>query len=230
MSRRVFVSYKYADTGVAPLPKPFGAPPTTARNYVDELEDLLDVADHIFQGEDDGEDLSDFKDETIGTKLKDKIFGTSTTIVMISQNMFNQTKAEEDQWIPWEISYSLKEISRGGNTSRSNAMLAVVLPDEHGNYDYVATSSSTFRCDTLTWHTNGLFEILRNNMFNRKTPKYGVCKAGCCHDQHSARDHSYIKPVRWSHFVGDLDYYIDLAHELRGRADDFDIQKVAKRT
>lgn len=61
------------------------------------------------------------------------------TVVFISPNMRESDKADRDQWIPWEISYSLKEISRktktGKNvTRRSKTMVAVVLPDRNGSY------------------------------------------------------------------------------------------------
>lgn len=59
---------------------------------------------------------------------------------------------DEDQWIPWEISYSLRNQSRNGRTSYSNALLFVILPNSYGSYDYYQPSS--------------LFKIMRDNISN----------------------------------------------------------------
>ena len=60
MPRNVFVSYKYADEDVQHLN---GHYPTRARHYVDEVEKLLAKDDHIFFGEHDGEDLTDWEED-----------------------------------------------------------------------------------------------------------------------------------------------------------------------
>ena len=81
MARNVFVSYKYADENVQHL---YGHFPTKVRHYVDEVEKLLAEDDQIYYGEHDGEDLSDWSEDQIWKELKDRIFPTSCTIVLIS--------------------------------------------------------------------------------------------------------------------------------------------------
>lgn len=81
-------------------------------------------------------------------------------------------KNNRDQWIPWEVSYSLKETSRRNKngdpiTSHSNAMVAVVLPDTTGSYSYYLESKSCCSGGCTMHHTNSLFTIIKKNKFNR---------------------------------------------------------------
>ena len=221
MARKIFVSYKHSDCTVQPLNGE-----TTARAYVDELIELFED-DEIYKGEGD-EDLSDFKDDTIASHLKDKIYDSSITLVLISPNMKNADEKESDQWIPWEGSYSLKEITRNDRTSRTNAMLAVVLPDRRSSYSYFLEDNTCANCHCTTHRTDRLFQILRDNMFNVKTPTFN----GCSHHPSSnpvfSAPFSYIHSVKWRDFVGDKETYLQTAEERRDNIDNYKITKTVK--
>lgn len=215
MGKKIFVSYKYADGQVRNLPNNYF---TTVRDYVDVLQSKLDNSDHIYKGEDDGEDLGSLADSTIGSKLGDKIFDSSVTIVFISKGM-KEAKPDKDQWIPWEISYSLKEQSRQGRTSKTNAVLAVVLPDEWGNYDYFMKYNPD--CNSTTYMTDILFDILRDNMFNVKQPSTRTCNGTTIYEGY----YSYIYTVKWDNFIGNINTYIDTAVQIRDNKDNYNIRK-----
>lgn len=219
MAKKIFVSYKHSDTGVQKL-NPSSYEQARARDYVDHLEQLFS-GDHIYKGERDDDDLGHFKDETIESHLRDKIFDSSITIVLISKNMRESWKDDSDQWIPWEISYSLREKTREDRTSSSNAMLAVVLPDESGSYSYIVNH---YPCVTM-WSTNELFSILGSNMFNRNNKNLIRCTS-CNGTHHTGQDHSYIHPVKWADFVSNINAYIDHAVAINGNIDHYDLVKM----
>jgi len=217
MGKKIFVSYKYLDSQVLPIK---GIANTTARHYVDSLSERLEKEDHIYKGEDDGEDISSLEDSTIGSKLGDKIFDSTVTIVLISKGM-RENKPDKDQWIPWEISYSLREQSREGKISKTNAVLAVVLPDKNASYDYFMSWNEV--CKSNIVHTDNLFKILGENMFNHKEKEKNMreCNGTKIYTGHT----SYIHSVKWEHFISNINHYIEIALDIRKNINEYELVK-----
>lgn len=224
MGHKVFVSYKYKDSDVSPLE---GYSKGTARDYVDYLQDNKFSGDDLNKAENDDEDLSAFKDETIRTKLKDKIWDSSVTLVLISPSMVEQFNLEKSQWIPWEVAYSLRTQTKANSRSLPNAIIAVVLPDRFNSYEYFITSWTYKDKDdqkektVRTIHTDNTFQIIRKNMFNQKSPiteeidgrtvYFGEC--------------SYIITVEWEDFISNIDSYVDRSISLRDKIDEYNLCK-----
>lgn len=227
MGYKIFVSYKFADDDVYNITGESKG--STVRDYVDKIEKTLksDESDHIYKGESDGEDLSHLKDDTIWDKLKNRIYDSTLTIVMISPNMKEFWKQETDQWIPREISYCMTEISRIDKNgtpvkSKTNAMLAVVVPDKNNDYSYYTYEKTCCTSGCRMLKTDILFEIMSKNMFNLKNANKKDCKDG---STVWYGDSSYIYSVKWEDFVKDMDKYIDKAYEIRDKIDDYDVYK-----
>ena len=120
MAHKTFISYKYSE----------------AQDLRDDIIDALGDNATYYQGEtSDSPDLTDYTTETIREHIKDMIFGTTVTIVILSPNM---TKSK---WIDWEIEYSLREYSRNGKTSKSNGIVAVIQK-RNGGYDWFKSITS----------------------------------------------------------------------------------------
>lgn len=213
MGNKIFISYKYKDTDVYPLKNMFeeALEPTKVRDYVDILQHKLERENHINKGEKDGEDLSDFKDETIASHLRDKIYDSSVTIVMISPNM-REAGNEDNQWIPWEISYSLKEINRNDRRKTPNALIAIVLPDNNGSYGYYIEEKACYSdCSCRTLYTGKLFTIMAKNMFNIIEPMYKKCPNKTVF----VGDESYIQSVKWADFMKAPNHYIEKSLQIK---------------
>ena len=166
-------------------------------------------------------------EDTIWTKLKERIYDSTLTIVMISKNMKNIWKDDKNQWIPREISYSLKEVSRVNSsgtsvTSKSNAVLAIVVPDISNSYTYYTYGNTC--CDTkcTTLRTDTLFNILKNNMFNIIDADKNDCNNG---STIWYGNNSYITSVKWDDFIKDMNKYIDKAYEIQDNIDSYNICK-----
>ena len=150
MGRKVFVSYKFKDNDVKKMPNV--TQPTWPCDYVDYIKDNVLARDDIYKGENSDEDISSWSDDAIWNHLKNKIYDSTIAIVLISPNMKEPGKWQRSQWISWEISFSVRETTRNNRTSHRNAILAVILPDKNGSYDY--------------YDKNNLFPILKSNIEN----------------------------------------------------------------
>ena len=221
MGRKIFISYKYADTNVRQIPNIL-LRKTRVRDYVDKLQDLIGE-ENINKGEKDGEDLSVLEDTTIQSILGDKIYDSSITLVLISPNMKEPYKSELDQWIPWEISYSLREQTRNGRQSKTNAVMAIVLPDANNSYEYFLREHSCPYCNSITYMTNTLFKILSANMFNRYRPTYSTCTHH--NTPPETGEFSYIPCVTWDNFVADIDGNLKRVEKIKDNICLYNIKK-----
>ena len=142
--------------------------------------------------------------------------------------MRESNKKDRDQWIPWEVSYSLKETSRNNKngesvTSHSNAMLAVVLPDEDNSYTYYLEPKNCCTGGCTTHHRDKLFKIIKKNKFNRTE---NASKRTCDNDNTIwTGTCSYIEAVKWSNFITNYQKYIDSAVDRQDHIDEYDICK-----
>jgi len=228
MRRKIFISYKYADELVADLGMKryviknggiISTPRNTrVRDYVDAVQVKIGK-EHINLGEKDGESLANFSDGAIETSLKSKIRQSSITIVLVSKGM-KTSGNERDQWVPWEISYSLRTVPTGGYTKQMNAILGVVLPDETGTYNWYYTPNPI--CDCVTHHTSKLFKILSDNTFNVIDKEFRKCDGL---NVYINNESSFFKTVKWVDFMSGSNYntYIEKAINIKDNKDAYDV-------
>jgi hypothetical protein len=229
MGRKIFVSYKYKDEKVAKLQELYheevdgkmiyNTRNTRVRDYIDKLQEKIGK-ENMNLGERDGESLEDFSDKQIETLLKQRIRQCSVTIVIISKGMKDSALDENKQWIPWEVSYSLRVVPTEGNTKQMNAVLGVVLPDESGSYEWYYKENPN--CNSVTNQTGQLFKILRDNMFNILEKEYRECNGSKIHTKNEP---SFIKTVKWDDIMSgnNYDYYINKAVEIKDDEASYDV-------
>lgn len=215
MGRNVFVSYKYWDNSVRQFDK---EEETIVRDYVNIVERVLEkTSEYYYRGEKDGEDNSELDYDLVKGIISDKIFRTSITIVLISPKMFENI-SETKQWIPWEISYSLRNKYRFDGNSYMNAILAVILPDRKGKYNYAIRSCN----GGIFVKEKAFFEILLANMFNRKYTRHTV---DCYGNPKYVPQESYVVLAKWNDFYNNPDYYLDFSLDNRSEWDQFNVRK-----
>ncbi len=228
MGRKIFVSYKYSDRQVEQFTdlNNLFREEDTARSYVNLLEQYIkNESDHIYKGEENDEDLSSLSEATIRDKLYSRIYDSTLTIILVSSGM-KEYKEQKYQWIPQEISYSLREQSRFNSsgqriTSSTNAMLAIVLPDRNGSYDYYTYECPRCPSHCIVHKIDWLFPIMRENTFNIKKPDSKQCDTNGSTIYHGYP--SYISYVKWTDFKTNPEKYISKAYEIQENKEDYDI-------
>ncbi len=200
MARKTFITYKYSEA-------------QDTRNKI--IKSLGDDA-IFYQGEtSDSPDLTDTTTENIKKNLKDMIYSTSVTIVIISPNF------KKSKWIDWEIEYSLKEITREDRTSRTNGIVGVIQM-VNGSYDWlVGTTEYNDGCKPRIFKSELLYDIINNNRFNQEPPIYS-CKQCKTVDKLSG---SYISLIDQEEFLKDASKYIENAYDKSSNIDSYKICK-----
>jgi hypothetical protein len=179
MNKRIFISYKFGE----------------GNKYRDKLIKRLGNGGFKYLGETKtSQDISHLNEAAIGSLLSDKLYTTHVTVVLITPNI------NESNWIPWEISYSLRIIKRANRNSSRNGIVAVVVPDSSNKYDYVIKKISNER----EINTAFLPDIISNNMFNPSHLSN--------YDKGHKEFGSYISIYRWDEFCKDMNDIINTAY------------------
>lgn len=201
MARKTFISYKYSE----------------AQEFRDQIIEALGEDAQFYKGEtSDSPDRTDQATETIKEALKDMIWGTSVTIVIATPNM------KDSKWIDWEISYSLKEITRGDVTSHANGVVIVAAPDATGSYEWILESNrGVDGCTYQTIQQWKLYDIINKNMFNEKKPKYS-CKE--CKTVKNLTGH-YMSIISLNQFLRNPELYIENAYNKSQSIESYNITK-----
>ncbi|HDR7782012.1 TIR domain-containing protein [Bacillus sp. BSL6] len=200
MAYKTFISYKYSE----------------AKGLRDTIVNALGDGGKYYQGEtSESPDLSDKTTDYIKDRLKDMIYSTSVTIVIISPNM-NLSK-----WIDWEIEYSLKEIKRNDRKSGTNGILGVVMK-YNGGYSWLRPSVTNSDGHTSIQTNNQyLYDIIHKNRFNQNPPEYTCDECEIV----NYLTGSYISLINEEDFLKDPNKYIDNAYDKSKNTSNYNLTK-----
>lgn len=200
MAKKTFISYKHSE----------------AQSLRDEILEAMGDDATYYNGEtSESPDLTDTSTENIKNNLKDMMHGTSVTIVVISPSI------KDSVWIDWEISYSLKEITREDRTSRTNGIIGVIMK-VNNSYDWLIGSNEyADGCTSRTIDSSKLYKIINENRFNLHPMVYSCeqCKTV------DSLTGSYIALVKEESFLDTPSKYIDNAYD---KSSDISSYKIVK--
>ena len=187
MAHKTFISYKYSES----------------QQLRDKIIEALGDDATYYKGEtSDSPDLTDTTTENIKKNLRDMMYDTSVTIVILSPNM------KKSKWIDWEIEYCLEKNPRKGRTSQTNGLVAVISK-VYGSYSwlkYITTNEDG--CEVSNYYEDKLFDIINNNRFNQDPKVYCCDKCKCV----NALTGSYVAFVEEDEFLRNPSFYINNAY------------------
>lgn len=188
MAHKTFISYKFSESC----------------DLRDDIIDALGEDATYYKGEtSDSPDLSDTSTENIKKNLRDMMYDTSVTIVIISPHM------KESKWIDWEIEYCLKNNTRKGRTSHTNGVVGVIKKVD-GGYDWFKYSEcNDDGCMVSGYKEEKVYDIIKNNRRNQN-PKVYSCEI--CKSINSLTG-SYIAYAEEETFLADPETYINNAYD-----------------
>ena len=186
MAHKTFISYKYSE----------------ARDLRDKIIAAMGDDAVYYNGENGfSPNKSDDSDDAIWNYLKDMIWPTTVTIVILSPNM---TKSS---WISDEISYSLRKVKRTDTTSGRNGIVAVIQKVD-GNYDWLTKHGVNCHGNpTVSYRNELLFPIISRNHFNSEPP---VVHCNECKTYDSDKG-SYISYVQEDTFLANVNGFVEKA-------------------
>ncbi len=188
MARKTFISYKWSE----------------AQNLRDRIIKALGDDATYYKGEtSDSPDLTDTSTENIKRVLKDMMYDTSVTIVILSPNM------KESKWIDWEIEYCVKNITRKNRTSHTNGVVGVIMKVNGGYSWFKKTGVNCHGTPTVSYDLTKVFNIISGNHFN-SNPEIWHCDKCRTYDFLKG---SYITFVEEDVFLANPQLYIDNAYE-----------------
>lgn len=188
MAHKTFISYKYSEA-------------TALRDRI--IEAMGEDATYYNGETSNSPDMSDESNRKIQEYLKDCMYPTSVTIVIISPHM------KESHWIDWEITYCLKKIKREGRTSQRNGLVGVIMK-VNGSYDWFKYKVKKPDGHVLNeYHTEKVFDIINDNRFNQEPEQFHCdqCKS------YDALWGSYISFVEEDTFIAKYDDYVENAYK-----------------
>ncbi|MBQ5557443.1 MAG: TIR domain-containing protein [Aeriscardovia sp.] len=175
-----------------------------AQGLRDKIIDALGKDASYYQGEtSDSPDLTDTSTENIKKNLRDMMYDTSVTIVILSPHMTNS------KWIDWEIEYCVKNRTRKSRTSHTNGVVGVIMKVNGGYSWFEKTGTNCHGTSTVSYEMNKVFDIISSNHFNSNPEQWHCDK---CKTYDRLKD-SYISFVEEEEFLDDPQRYINNAYD-----------------